>query len=61
MADRDRAAAAEPTEAERAQAAMDAAVEAEKNRADETVPGGRYEVDGKLVDANGEPIKGKKD
>lgn len=27
---------------------------------DETVPGGRYLVDGKLVDANGEPIKDAK-
>jgi hypothetical protein len=27
---------------------------------DETVPGGRYLVDGKLVNAHGEPIKAKK-
>lgn len=28
-------------------------------RLDETVPGGRYMVNDRLVDANGEPVKGK--
>jgi hypothetical protein len=28
--------------------------------ADQTVPGGRYLVNGELVDANGKPIKGEK-
>lgn len=29
----------------------------EEKPLDETVPGGRYEVNGRLVNANGEPIK----
>ncbi|HXI15487.1 MAG TPA: hypothetical protein VNM48_03875 [Chloroflexota bacterium] len=33
-----------------------AAAEAAGNKADETIPGGKYEVDGVLVNANGEPL-----
>lgn len=33
---------------------------AEPTKADETVPGGKYIVDGKAVDANGEPFGKKK-
>lgn len=31
--------------------------EPEVKRIDETVPGGRYEVDGKMVDSSGKPVK----
>lgn len=34
--------------------------ETEEKKIDETVPGGRFEVDGKIVDSDGEPIGGKK-
>ena len=59
MPDKDKA-QTEPTDEQRAQAAMDAAAEAEENRADETVPGGRYMVGGQMVNANGEPVKAEK-
>ena len=42
------------------QAVVVAAVEPETTASDTTVPGGRYEVNGKLVDANGKPIKESK-
>lgn len=53
-------------DARKAQEAKDAAeaqakAEAEADAArplDETVPGGRYVVNGMTVDANGEPVKG---
>ena len=43
---------------EEAKAAERAAAYGEALKANETVPGGRYLVDGKLVDANGKPLKG---
>lgn len=42
-------------------ALAEAAEEAEARQADEMPDGGKFMVDGELVDANGEPIKGKKD
>jgi hypothetical protein len=38
----------------------EAAEEAEARQADETVEGGRFMVDGEMVDAEGKPIKDKK-
>jgi hypothetical protein len=48
--------------AEEARAAdlADQAQDVEENHRDETVPGGKYEVGGRMVDANGQPLKGKK-
>ncbi len=43
-----------------AKATAENAAEAEAQKLDETVTGGRYEVDGKIVNANGEEIKEKK-
>ena len=43
------------------QKAPTASQEAEKpKRFDETVPGGKYEVGGKMVDADGKPLNEKK-
>jgi hypothetical protein len=48
------------SEAQRVNRALaEAAEEAEARQADETVPGGRYIVDGVLVDAEGKPLKSK--
>jgi len=49
--------AATAEEAERAEEAARTHAEAEENKLDETVPGGRYEVDGQLVDAEGKKVK----
>lgn len=50
------------TEAQRTSRALaEAADEAEQRKADETVPGGRYIVGGEMVDAEGQPVKGKRD
>lgn len=38
----------------------EAAAEAEKRNADETAPGGRFIVDGVMVDAEGKPVKDDK-
>lgn len=46
-------AAEEPKE----KAPADSTPDAEVKKIDETVPGGRYIVDGKTVNANGEPVK----
>ena len=40
--------------------AAENAVAAEEKRLDETEPGGRYEVGGQVVDANGKPLMGEK-
>jgi hypothetical protein len=59
MAKKDEAA----TDAERSAEAAQVAEEAEASELDETVPGGRYEVGGVNVNAEGEPLeegKGKK-
>jgi hypothetical protein len=45
---------AKATKAAEAKARKDAEA---KRPLDETIPGGRYEVNGKLVDANGKPIE----
>lgn len=39
-------------------ALAEAAQEAEARQADETVEGGRFMVDGVMVDAEGKPVKG---
>lgn len=51
---------AEQIEQQKAQALADAATEAEANPRDETVEGGRYLVEGRLVDAEGKPVKATK-
>lgn len=44
----------------KAQAAEDANPAPIDPEASETVPGGKYEVNGVVVDANGKPLDGKK-
>ncbi len=39
-------------------ALVEASAEAERQKLDETVPGGRFVVNGQTVSANGEPVKG---
>lgn len=50
----------ESEETRRSRAMADAHAEAVKLHMDETVPGGRYVVNGVEVDANGKPIADKK-
>lgn len=50
------------TEGQRVNRALaEAAEEAEARQADEMPDGGRFMVDGALVDADGQPVKDKKD
>ena len=48
---------AEETDEEKAKDVAKSHAEAEEKQLDETIPGGRYIVDGKTVDANGNEIK----
>lgn len=50
---------APPTAQEQSKAIADSNAEAEKRQIDETVPGGRYLLNGRLVNSEGEPIKDK--
>lgn len=63
--DRDRRPATPPNESDAARvnrALSEANVEADRRQADELpTEGGRYLVDGIMVDANGKPISGNKD
>lgn len=45
---------------EASRALAEAAEEAAERQLDTTEPGGKYEVNGELVDANGEPIKARR-
>jgi invasion protein IalB len=47
----------QPTAQDRSQAIAESNTEAEQRQIDETVPGGRYMVNGQLVNADGEAIK----
>lgn len=51
--------AGEAEAAKVSQALADAAAEAAEHPRGETVPGGRYVIEGQLVNAEGEPLKGK--
>ena len=55
--DKKKPSTAPATEPEQAKEAAAVAAEADASRIDETVPGGRYVVDGSTVDANGAPAK----
>ncbi len=44
---------------EKADAVAEASQQAEEKQLDETVPGGRYKVGDRLVNADGEEVKGK--
>jgi hypothetical protein len=52
--------AAQAAPEERAAAIVEAQAEAAEKQIDTTVPGGKYEVNGVLVDCNGEPLKDQK-
>jgi hypothetical protein len=43
--------------AKKAEGAAEQRAEAEENQIDETVPGGRYIVDGQTVNSEGQPVK----
>lgn len=47
-------------QAPKAEAKPEATAEAQDEPSSETVPGGRYLLNGKLVNANGEELKDKK-
>ena len=53
----DHIAARELADAQAAQAQTEAAAQVAERRPDETVPGGRYLVNGMFVDCNGKPLK----
>lgn len=58
MADAQKPTAADPrVDLDREVKRQEVLAKAEEVQLDETVPGGRYEVDGKLVDANGNELK----
>lgn len=48
-----------PTPQEQSRAIAESNAEAEQKQLDETVPGGRYMLNGRLVNSEGEPIEDK--
>lgn len=51
--------APDPTPAEQSKAIAESNAEAEKRQIDETIPGGRYLLNGRFVNSEGEPIEEK--